>query len=234
MAKNEEGGFFDHKLELVKRYGLIGLVGVTFPIWQPYLDEYLDDRNTDAVYAAVHKSHAPIRQDIVELESRLNSLRNTVFNMETLMIDCKGGIKILDADEVIRIVNNAATLKAQRIRDDLIDLLYNYKRETPSEIARFRSKVKESMQRSRVIFLSDIKDIQQRGVGVLADYLDSNFPKEEYLDLIMQSIVSSSGSEITHYRIATDAYLYMKDMQAEFFKKMYKKMREAEVKNVKQ
>jgi len=217
----------DAKMGIIQKWGWKGMIVVALTSVSPFALTLWENYNNTHTSRAVNAAIQPLIEQNRFARVELQKLKKQIYGMETMIINCKGGIKVLNAAEINKIVRNAATLKAQRIRDDIVQLLYRYKYDSPTKLAKFKAKVKEIMQESRKTYMSDVKGLQQRGIGTVQEYLTHNFPRKRYLETIML-VISNSSTSTDKYQIAEDAYTYMLDIQDVFLTKMYAKMKESE------
>ena len=217
----------DAKMGIIQKWGWKGMIVVALSSVSPFALTLWENYNNKHTSRAVNAAIQPIIKQNSLAIVEMQKLKKQIYNMETIIINCKGGIKVLNADEINKIVRNASTLKAQRIRDDIVQLLYRYKYDSPTKLIKFKAKVKEIMQDSRKTYMSDVKGLQQRGIGTVHEYLTSNFPRKKYLEIIML-VISNNSVDTDKYQIAEDAYTYMLDIQDVFLTEMYKKMKESE------
>lgn len=202
------------KLKIVKQYGILGLAAITFHYWEPYVSQYLTKNETKVI------------------KEQIQPLREELHNVVTMMINCKGGILAMKADDIIRITRNAATVKDQRVRDGLVRLLRRYTLENETKQRRFRGKVKELMKEIRKSYKRDLANMQHRALGSIGAYMDTHFPRKDYLDLIMDSLINTGCDAGDHVEMANDTYVYIVDLQDKFLAEMHKKMLASESRDV--
>lgn len=214
--KEDNTHILHDKLVVIKKYGVLGLAVVTFPFWQPYLDAYLDKGTEEAVARAVKSNLEPFCTQAARLQ-------NAVIDMETLMINCKGGAKALKANDIDYIARKAVGMQSIIKVKEIKRLIQTYPRDTKHDKVRLRLKIKEVLIRNSMIYVNDLNAYQHRAIGRIGKYIWDEFPMDEFL-VVVYSLTADSAPENKLIYMTDDLMAYMLDIQNTFFIDMLDKM----------
>ncbi len=170
-------GLFDDKIAIVKKYGVVGFAIITFPFWQPYLDEYMDKHTEKVVRKAVTEASVPISEKLVMLSG-------SVTNMESIMINCKGGSKALLSKDIDYIARKAVGMQSIIKVKQMKVVLLKYPRNTEIQKKRLRVRIKNILIKNSKVYVKDLNNYQHRAIGRIGDYVWNEFPMGEFLSVI--------------------------------------------------
>lgn len=204
--EDQNRGWLESKVHIVKKWGILGLAAVTYPLWQPYVDKYFDSKTYEQTYKAVADYH-----------SEMHTMSDEVL------------IRVVRKIVLVQSIDKVAYIERRLIECGRVTTC---KAITDWQRTRVAKDVLNELKSQSNVYITLLNAMPEHSrIGKIGNYIARTFPMTCETGLMPGYNFMADVNDIMFMKDISipekgDAIMaYMKDIQGVYFDRVYKKMR---------
>lgn len=202
-------GWLKSKLSTVKKYGVLGLAAVTFPLWQPYVGDYIGSYFDQKAYEQTYKA-------ITDYHKAEHYISDGVL------------IRIIKKVVLVQSIDKVRYIE-RRLKE--CSRITSCEKITDWQRGRVEKDVLNELKRQSNEYVTLLNMLpEHKRIGRIGDYIAKTFPMEGPTELMegynfmkdVNEIMFMEGVGVSEKGDAIMAYMI--EIQSDYFELVYKKM----------